>query len=175
MQEVARSIRVSSTFPGVSDPVGHTFGGLVAAEGCFSVGQRGQAFTRTGTPRLRFKFHVTMAAWDRALLIRFRAFLGCGALSDRPPAKPGWQPTVTLAVASEQEHLLVTIPFAERFLPPSHKRDQFEAWRDQLLAYRQHRPSQYGRGPSTCSEPGCEAPVRGRGKCRHHYYLETGY
>jgi hypothetical protein len=67
------------------------------------------------------------------------------------------------------------IPFSERYLLPCAKRTQFERWRDELLAYRRDRPSRYGRGPSTCSVPGCGRPVRGQGVCRIHYYRLTGY
>ncbi len=32
-----------------------------------------------------------------------------------------------------------------------------------------------GKGPSGCSEFGCDRPVRGRRLCRSHYYRATGY
>ena len=57
----------------------------------------------------------------------------------------------------------------------SAKRDQFDRWREEFDTYERAHPTQWGRGPSTCSEPGCHKPVRGRGLCRSHYYRATGY
>jgi hypothetical protein len=72
-------------------------------------------------------------------------------------------------------HKARTIPFAEACILPSAKRDQFVDWRDALCRYEIERPTQYGRGPSICSEPACREVVRGRGLCRRHYYRATGY
>ena len=72
-------------------------------------------------------------------------------------------------------HREATIAFAERYLLPSAKRDQFEQWRAEMDEYLQAHPSRWGLGPSRCSQPGCEKPVRGRGLCRAHYYRATGY
>jgi hypothetical protein len=176
MQEARGSSPRSSTFSDMSDSIGYALAGLVAAEGSFWVSQRGQPFTQTGEPRLRFGFGVRMANRDRPLLVSLRDFLACGAIYDaQTPRSPNWLLTTAFSVTSQRDHLERVIPFADRYLLACAKRDQFELWRDQLLAYRLNRPSQYGRGPSQCSVPGCQRPVRGRGKCRHHYYLETGY
>jgi LAGLIDADG endonuclease len=168
MQEVAGSIPVAST-------LGFQLAGVVAGEGSFSSHDRGVAFVRDGSPRRRFVFAVSMAARDRPLLEQLQRTLGCGLLGDRPARKPGWLPTTEFTVSVERDLVKRVIPFMERFLFPCAKRVQFERWRDDLIAYRRDRPSQYGRGPSMCSVPGCGRTVRGRGVCRVHYYRLTGY
>ena len=63
----------------------------------------------------------------------------------------------------------------ERYLLPCAKKRQFEQWRADLDSYEALHPTRWGRGPSPCSEPGCERPVRGRGLCRAHYCRATGH
>jgi hypothetical protein len=172
MQEVAGSIPVASTS---QDVVGFQLGGLVAGEGCFSIRERGLAFVRDGSPRKRFVFQISMASRDRPLLLHLHRALGCGTIVDVRSRKPGWLPTTGITVSREQDHLVRVIPLMERYLLPCAKRRQYERWRDELVTYLERRPSQYGRGPSVCSEPGCTRPVRGRGVCRVHYYRITGY
>lgn len=153
---------------------GFMLGGFVAGEGSFIVTRRLPPFA-DGTPRLRFVFEVTVATRDRTLLHALRDFLEFGSITDRPPTKPGWQPTSTFHIGSMHGHRNATIPFAESFLLPCAKRSQFELWRTAFIAWEHDHPSRYGKGPSTCSEAGCEHPVRGRGLCRIHYYRATGY
>lgn len=128
-----------------------------------------------GSVRLRFIFKVTMASRDRALLEDLRNFLGFGCINDAPARKPQWQPTSTFTIGSIRGHRMATIPFAERYLLPSAKRRQFERWRAAMDTYEITKPTRWGNGRSTCSEPGCDRPVRGRGLCRSHYYRVTGY
>jgi hypothetical protein len=116
-----------------------------------------------------------MAQRDRPLLEALREFLGYGSLYDRSPPNGRWQPTVTFTVNSITAHRFATIPFADQFLLPSAKRTQFELWRRALDSYEKAHPNRYGKGRSSCSEPGCDRPVRGRGLCRTHYYGVTGY
>ncbi len=177
-QEVARSSRVSSTqfLPALLRTwrlVGFTLGGLVAGEGSFIVTTRGTFVD--GTPRLRFVFQVSLAARDRQQLDALRRFLGYGSIYEQPPRRDGYQPMSVFTVASRKGHHAATIPFAERFIPTSEKRRQFELWRDALLSWEIERPTRYGRGRSQCSVPGCYKPVRGRMLCRSHYYRATGY
>jgi hypothetical protein len=146
----------------------------VAGEGSFIVTTKQPPF-KDGTPRLRFVFQISVAERDRRLLEDLRAVLGFGSIHRRPPGKPGRLPVVVYSIGSVRAHLAATIPFAEKYLLASAKRRQYELWRDALLWWDQQRPSRYGRGPSPCSEPGCEKPVRGRGLCRSHYYRATGY
>jgi hypothetical protein len=177
-QEVARSTRVSSTqfLPGLVrawDLIGFTLGGLVAGEGSFFITTRGTFVD--GAPRLRFVFQVSQATRDRHLLEALRCFLGYGCIYEQPPQHDGYQPMSVFAVASRKGHHAATIPFAERFIPTSEKRRQFELWRDALVSWEVERPTRYGKGRSKCSVPGCDKPVRGRRLCRSHYYRATGY
>jgi hypothetical protein len=154
--------------------IGFTLAGVVAGEGCFTTVRQRRPY-RDGTPRLKFVFSMTMARRDLPLLEALRAFLGYGAIQHYRRGRNHWQPTSALRINSIWAHRNATIPFAEAFLLPCEKRRQFEAWRDQLVAYDLAHPNRYGKGPSTCSMPGCEKPVRGRMLCRSHYYRATGY
>ena len=157
------------------DVVGHVLGGLVAGEGCFRSTERQERF-RDGTPRVRFVFELSMALVDASLVHALHSFLGgAGTVRTRSPRRPGWQPEVCLTVASERLHRSVTIPFADRYLAPCHKRAQFDRWRRELEAYRARRIALLGEGRSRCVISGCERWVRGRGLCRSHYYEATGW
>jgi hypothetical protein len=147
--------------------------GLVAGEGCFTV-TRALPARADGSVRLRFVFTLTMARRDRALLEQLRDRLGCGSIYDAPPQRDGWQPTSTLTISSRKAHVAATVPFMDEFLlAPTHKRVQYNEWRQTLFADEIEHPRREGR--STCSEHDCERPVRGRGLCRSHYYRATGY
>jgi hypothetical protein len=172
MDEVARSSRVGSTHLSELSP--WALGGFVAGEGTF-VKSTVRATYRDGTPRRRFVFQVTVASRDRPMLEALRDALGFGSISDKPPQRAHWQPTSVYTVNSRRAHFLATIPFMERYLLPSAKRSQYERWRDALIEHERARPSNWRKGPSPCSEPGCDKPVRGRGLCRSHYYRATGY
>jgi hypothetical protein len=124
---------------------------------------------------VKFVFSMTMARRDLQLLEALRRFLGFGSIQHYRRARRHWQPTSVLRIHSIWAQRNTTIPFAEAFLLPCVKRQQFEEWRDRLLAYDLAHPNRYGKGPSPCSVPGCEKPVRGRMLCRSHYYRATGY
>jgi hypothetical protein len=153
---------------------GMTLGGLVAGEGCFT-----KSLVRpprvSGAERLRFVFKVSMARRDRPLLESLRAFLGVGSIQDVPARSARWQPESTYSVTSRRQLRMRVIPFAETFLLPGAKRNQFDRWRRLFDDYEREYPSKWGTGRSICSEPGCFRPVRGRGLCRRHYYRATGY
>ena len=148
-------------------------GGFIAGEGCFTTGVQGTSFA-DGSLRRKFVFCVTVARRDLALLEALRRHLG-GSICLRPPKKEHHQPLATHAVSSHKAHRERTIPFMDRYLLPCAKRRQFEAWKQALRSYEELHPTRWGRGLSTCSEVGCEDPVRGRGLCRRHYYRATGY
>ncbi len=179
MQEVRRfeSDRLHAVSYGATTirDVGFFLAGLVAGEGSFIVSRKLPAFAN-GDTRLRFVFQVTMADRDRPLLEVLQTFLGFGSLYDRPTRRVGrWLPTVSFTINSISAHRAATIPFAERYLLPCAKQNQFEQWRAALDAFDVAHPNRYGKGPSPCSEPGCDLSVRGRGLCRSHYYRVTGY
>ena len=175
--EVRGSIPLSSTLQIESDSLGFMLGGVVAGEGSFYISRRRQRFVADDSDRLRFRFSVAMASRDRPLLVLLQSFLGVGTLRDVGRAKPHWQPISIFTVSSCTEHRKATIPFAERYLLPSAKRDQFLSWQATMDEYEQARltKSRWGQGRSLCSVAGCERPVRGRGLCRSHYYRATGW
>lgn len=178
MAEVAGSKPASSTFAPVCpipEWAADSLTGFVAGEATFVETSAHPSTFADGSPRKRFVFQVALASRDRPILERLQAFLGFGSVNDRPPRSDHELPGVVLTVASRKAHFAATIPFCEGHLRRSHKREQFETWRDALLAYERARPSKHGKGPSPCSVPGCEKPVRGRGVCRRHYYELTGY
>jgi hypothetical protein len=173
MHKAAGSIPASST----SDTLGFMLGGLVAGEGSFSVTHQPKRFVADGARRKRFVFSVAMATRDRALLELLRSFLSVGSLLDRPARALRWQPQSTLTVNSVRSHRSAVIPFAERYLLPCAKRQQFESWRNEMDEYwlALAPKSRWGEGPNPCSVDGCDRPVRGRGLCRSHYYRDTGW
>jgi hypothetical protein len=148
---------------------------VVAGEGSFWSTAATPALRKDGSPRVRFVFAISMASRDRKLILALREFLGVGALEEIPSPKERWLPQTRLTVGSRLAHRMATIPFADEFLLPCAKREQFERWRAQFEEYERRYPTRRGFGPSPCSQPGCDKPVRGRGLCRSHYYRATGY
>ena len=174
--EVASSILVSSTLAAFATTVratASTIGGLVAGEGSFIVTQKDRPYA-DGSRRKRFVFQVALATRDRPLLEAIRNLLSYGSITDHPPRKANWQPMSALTISSIKAHRAAVIPFAESYLPrEAAKWQQFVAWREALQAWDEIHPALRVR--STCSEPDCDRPVRGRGVCRIHYYRLTGY
>ena len=151
------------------EAAGHLLGGIVAGEGCFRRSERREAFS-DGSARIRFVFELSLVTADRPLVEALQwALGGAGAIRDRPPRRSHWQGETCLTIASERAHVASTIPFADRYLPPCHKRSQFERWRDELVAYRAHRETVVVTGRSVCRIVGCGAIVRWQGLCRRHY------
>jgi hypothetical protein len=120
-------------------------------------------------------FDVVVAQRDRGMLEQLRELLGFGSIADRVARHERHLPQSAFRIGSMHAHKAATIPFCDEYLLPSAKHDQYALWRGALLSWDELRPTRYGRGPSPCSAPGCEKPVRGRGLCRSHYYRATGY
>lgn len=159
----------------VACSIGSVLAGFVAGEGTF-VSYRIRPDRNDGSARIRFRFQVSVASRDRPLLGALQTALGgVGSIQDYPATRPHWQPKSVYSVSSRHKIRTTVIPFIDRFLLSSAKRDQFDAWTAEFVAYEQAQPTRWGRGASTCSAPGCERPVRGRGLCRNHYYRATGY
>ncbi len=166
-----------------SSPIASTSGspspsaiaGFVAGEGSFSVTTDDPPTRKDGSRRLRFVFGVAIASRDRPLLVAMQAMLGVGCIEERRSSNPRWQPISRYSISSRLAHRNVTIPFFEEHLLPCAKRMQFDRWRERFSAYEEAHPTRIGFGPSSCSAPGCDRPVRGRGLCRSHYYRATGY
>lgn len=157
------------------ESTGFVLAGFVAGEGSFYDTRAGDDRV-DGSTRTRFVFQVTIAERDRQVLEALQTFLGnAGYIRDVAVRNERWLPLVTYRVHSRIGIRTKVIPFCDQFLLSSAKRDQYERWRDDFCAYEANHPTQWGRGPSICYEPGCDRPVRGRGLCRSHYYRETGY
>jgi LAGLIDADG endonuclease len=154
--------------------IGFVLAGFIAGEGCFTSSRAGDDRV-DGSRRTRFVFAVAVAERDRSVLDALRTFLGRGSIRRVERRNPRWLPIVSFAVSSRKAIREVVIPFCEEYLVASAKREQFEIWRDEFVAYELVHPTRWGAGPATCSEPGCNLPVRGRGLCRRHYYRATGY
>jgi hypothetical protein len=118
---------------------------------------------------------MKMADRETEALRDLHRVLGVGAISFQPARRAAWQPTATYGIHSRRALRTALIPFCDEHLLWSFKRSQYLVWRDQFQTYEAHFPSNWGAGPSPCSIPGCDKPVRGRGLCRAHYYRETGY
>jgi hypothetical protein len=150
-------------------------GGLIAGEGHFGITPAHPPTRKDGSERLRFVFSISMASRDESLIMLVHEALGVGSIEHRPSPNGRWLPHTRLTVNSRLSHRLATIPFVDEFLLPCAKRDQFDRWRQEFECYEEAHPTRIGLGPSPCSEPGCDQPVRGRGLCRSHYYRATGY
>jgi hypothetical protein len=135
-------------------------GGFVAAEGCF------HARSREGW----FGFAVALGAEDVEMVELLHAFLGCGRTTWRKRRKEHYDDEVSFVVRKMRDLVETVIPFMDEHLPPSYKREQYEVWRAQVLAYwdtgmKRRRP---------CTVEGCEVLQRAKGLCRGHYYARYG-
>jgi hypothetical protein len=147
--------------------------GLIAGEGCFTIGSLPPRVD--GSPRRRFRFLLTMADRDLPALVALQGLLDAGGIHHTPPKRPGWLPTATFSMSGRWSIRSSLIPFCDEYLITSHKHAQYERWREAFVAYEQRFPSNWRAGPSTCAVAGCSKPVRGQGLCRGHYYRKTGY
>jgi hypothetical protein len=172
MEEARGSIPRSSTLSEVTSPpsvarsAAWMLGGLVAAEGCFCITRQTPRFVADGAERKRFVFTVTMARRDRALLEQLHARLGVGSLRDIAARSEMWLPTTAFTVSFGQSTPRRGHSLRRQVRAAVRERRQFEAWRDEMNAYWESLPPKHrwGDGRSTCSVPGCNQFVRGRGK-----------
>lgn len=131
--------------------------GFATAEGCF-----------TGDRKRRLRFAVALGATDRGMCEAFRDFLGVGRVSFTPRRRPHYDDESAFVVDSVYELADVVVPFMDEHLPPSYKRQQYEAWREELLDFVANQVRRRGRAP--CTVDGCELPQRAHALCRHHMY-----
>lgn len=97
-------------------------GGFVAGEGCFT--------TSAG----RWRFAVALGAADTDTLVLIQGVLGVGSINRYDRRQPHYDDEVVYSVMSRRDLIAVVVPFMDRWLPASYKREQFEAWRATLLA-----------------------------------------
>ena len=99
--------------------------GFVAAEGCF---------TSSATPQgRRFRFAVALGALDEGVCHLLHAFFVVGSVRTYARRRPHHDDECVFAVQGRRDLVEVVVPFLDAHLPPSHKRDQYEAWRAALL------------------------------------------
>ena len=129
-------------------------GGFTAAEDHFSA--LGNAFA----------FRVALGGSDREMCDLFRERLGIGRVACYAGRRAGYEDTAIFTVKTLPDLVDVVVPFMDEFLPPSHKRQQFEVWRAQLLTYWENA----ARRVRDCAAEGCTERRRARGLCRRHYF-----
>lgn len=93
----------------------------------------------SGTARPSFTFAVMLGARDRDMAELPHQFLGVGRLRTYPRRQEHHDDAVVFAVRAFADLVDVVVPFMDEHLPPSHKRTQYLAWRDELLAYDRGR------------------------------------
>lgn len=130
-------------------------GGFTAAEGYF--GRTSDAFA----------FRVAVGSKDIGMCELLRETLGVGRVYAYPPRREGYEGSAVFGVRSHPDLVNVVVPFMDKFLIESYKRQQFMVWRAALLDFWEHRAKR--RRP--CTMDGCDLPRRARGLCRRHYYL----
>ncbi len=110
--------------------------GVVVGEG---------SFTQTGRPP-KFTFSVGLGAADATTCDLLKSLLGVGSIVRSPRRRPHYDDEVAFQVRGLKDLVNVIVPFMDEHLPPSYKRAQYEAWRAQLVAYRDQR-AKLQRGP----------------------------
>lgn len=118
----------------------------------------------------RFAFAVALGNEDRATCELLQTFFGIGVVRVYPRRKEHYDDEAVYRVQRLVDLVEVIVPFMDEHLPPSHKRAQYEDWRQQLLDYWEHR----AKRRRVCTVDGCEQPSRAKGRCRHHYYTVFG-
>lgn len=116
--------------------VAHFLGGFTAAEGTFV---RSEVPRPSGPGRPTFTFAVSLGSVDISSCELFRTFLGVGQVRRYPRRKPGNDDEVVFSIRSIPKLLEVVVPFMDEHLPPSHKRQQYLAWREELVSYDEVR------------------------------------
>ncbi len=133
-------------------------GGFIAGEGYLWAGVRD------------FRCAVALGATDAAMCHLLRDFLGVGRIHRYARRRPHYDDEVVWVVRSLPQLVGVMVPFLDEHLPPSYKREQYLAWRAELMAYWDER----ARRPLACTIDGCNRPMRAEGLCRGHYYAAYG-
>jgi len=133
-------------------------GGFIAGEGYF--GRSDRTFTCS----------VALGASDSGLCVLIHDFLRVGHVRYYPRRREHYDDEVVWVARSLPDLVDVVVPFLDEHLPPSYKRQQFEAWRAELMDYWHTK----ARRRRTCTVDGCDRPHRARGLCRVHYYAAHG-
>lgn len=81
----------------------------------------------------RFVFKVELADDDRVTCDLLRTFLGVGTVRWYPRRAERFKDVVVYALSARADLVDRVIPFMDSHLPPCHKRQQYDVWRDALL------------------------------------------
>lgn len=138
-------------------PLASWLAGFVAAEGCF--------VTARFHGRKAFGLVVSLGATDAGCCEVLRDFFGCGTLHRFERRKVHYDDEVRFQVRKLADLVEIVVPFMDEHLLPSYKRDQYEAWRAELLEYWEHD----ARRRRPCTVEDCDLPQRAKDLCRHHY------
>jgi hypothetical protein len=106
-------------------------GGFIAGEGSF--------VHVTLASRSSFTFAVALGETDAAACELLHAFFGCGTIHHYRRRQAHYDDEVRFQVRKLRDLVERVVPFMDEHLPPSYKRDQYLAWRDELLDYWHHR------------------------------------
>ena len=139
-----------------TDGTGPFVAGFIAAEATF-LNVRNRSFSCV----------VSLGATDRAAAELLHHYFGVGHVRWFARRKAHYDDEVGWTVKALGDLTSVIVPFMDVHLPMSHKRVQYLGWRTALLDYWEHRARRRG----TCTVPGCDAPHRAHGWCRHHLYV----
>jgi hypothetical protein len=131
-------------------------GGFVAAEGTFTQPLAGR----------KFSFGVALGALDSESCERLRAFFGVGSIVRSKRRRDHYDDEVQFQVRSLKDLVHIVMPFMDAHLPPSHKRQQYLRWKQELLHYWDNGAKRV----RACTVPDCETQRRAHGLCRHHLY-----
>jgi hypothetical protein len=147
------------TMPSPDTETAAFLAGFIAAEGCF---------TQSGT---RFRFAIGLGATDAGMCELALTKIGAGFVRYYGRRKPHYDDEVVFVVQATEDLVELVVPFMDEHLDrESHKYRQYATWRAKLLEYWEHG----ARRCRPCTIEGCEAPQRGKGVCRKHYYALYG-
>jgi hypothetical protein len=144
-----------------TEALGAWIGGFVAAEGCFM-----HAVLPT---KERFTFQVALGSVDGAVCEDMRNVFEVGRVVTHQRRRPHYDDEVVFIVTRLRDLIGVVVPFMDEHLPESHKRHQYEVWRDHLLPYWEHE----ARRRRPCHVADCTALALAHGLCRRHLWTET--
>jgi hypothetical protein len=151
------SVAPTTTKPPATDVAGYV-GGFVAAEG---------TFTRTNR---NHTFRVSLGEVDAVSCELLRAFFGVGHVYHYARRREHYDDEVVFQVRRTQDLVNVIIPFMDEHLPASYKRQQYGAWRAEVIDFWDYQMKRR----RNCTIDGCGRPQKGRGVCRIHYYALYG-
>ena len=105
------------------------------------------SFTRSGDPP-RCAFTIALGARDAGTCDALAAFFGVGRVY-RYPRRADHHDDVAIFTVQDRPSLLsVIVPFMDEYLPASRRREQYEGWREALLAPRTYSPEAVRKGSS---------------------------